>query len=141
MRGTGWFMGALLLGCAAAGANAQTAPAFTAEYLAGKWTTGSKENCAAPEHERTVFRDDGTFASEHHGKAIAVGFFEVQDDRLAMQILASPSSLEPALGEQPGGGYHYLSAQALVFDVADDSFRMAQSVAGELQGLNLFRCP
>jgi hypothetical protein len=29
----------------------------------------------------------------------------------------------------------------LVFDVTGDSFRMVQSVAGELQGLNLFRCP
>jgi hypothetical protein len=141
MRGTGWFVGALLLGCAAAGAKAQTAADFTAEYLAGTWTTGSKENCTAPEHERTVFRDDGTFASEHHGKAIAVGFFEAQEDRLAMQILASPDSLEPALRDRLGGGHHYLSAQALVFDVTGDSFRMVQSVAGQLQGLNLFRCP
>ena len=141
MRGTGWFVGALLLGCTAAGANAQDATDFTAEYLAGKWTTGSKENCTAPEHERTVFRNDGTFASEHHGKAIAVGFFEVQEDRLAMQILASPNSLEPALREQLGAGYQYVPVQALVFDVTGDSFRMVQSVAGELQGLNLFRCP
>ena len=28
-----------------------------------------------------------------------------------------------------------------VFDVADDSFRMVQSVAGQLQGSNVFRCP
>jgi hypothetical protein len=141
MRKTGWLVvGALLVGCAAAGANAQTAT-LTAEYLAGKWTTGSKENCTAPEHERTVFRNDGTFATEHDGKALAVGFFEVEEDRLTMQVLASPSSLEPALREQLGDGYRQFAIQALVFDIADGSFRMVQNIAGDLQGLNLVRCP
>jgi hypothetical protein len=141
MRAKGLITGALIIGCTAASPGARAAT-FSAEYLAGKWTTGSKENCAAAEHEQTVFRGDGTFATEHDGQAVAVGFFEVDDDdRMELQILASASSIEPALRQQLAGTYHYLPVEALVFDVADDSFRMVQSVAGQLQGLNVFRCP
>jgi hypothetical protein len=131
---------ASLLGWVAT-APAAHAATLSAEYLAGKWTTGSKDTCTAASHEQTVFRPDGTFATEHNGKAVAVGFWELDEDRLDLQILASSTSLEPVLQEQLAGRYHLLPVTALVFDVADDSFRMVQSVAGQLQGFNVFRCP
>jgi hypothetical protein len=140
MRRHNWIVVASLLGWVAT-APAAHATTLSAEYLAGKWTTGSKDACTAASHEQTVFRPDGTFATEHNGKAVAVGFWELDEDRLDLQILASSTSLEPVLQEQLAGRYHLLPVTALVFDVADDSFRMVQSVAGQLQGFNVFRCP
>jgi hypothetical protein len=130
---------ALAIGMAA-GAPAGAAT-LSADYLAGKWTTGSKDACTKLEHEQTVFRKDGTFATEHNGKAVAVGFWRIDDDRLDMHILASPASLGPPAQEHLVGGYGYVPVTALLFDVADDNFRMVQSVGGALQGLNVFRCP
>jgi hypothetical protein len=72
---------------------------------------------------------------------VAVGFWQIEDDRLDMHILASPASLGPPLQEQFAGGYGYVPVTALLFDVADDNFRMVQSIGGALQGLNVFRCP
>jgi hypothetical protein len=132
MRGRNRVAGVVLAVGMAAGAPAGAAT-LSADYLAGKWTTGSKEACANVEHERTVFRQDGT--------AVAVGFWQIDDDRLDMHILASPASLGPPLQEHLDGGYGYVPVTALLFDVADDSFRMVQSIGGALQGLNVFRCP
>ena len=140
MRGRNRVAGVVLAVGMAAGAPAGAAT-LSADYLAGKWTTGSKEACTKVEHERTVFRQDGTFATEHNGKAVAVGFWQIDDDRLDMHILASPASLGPPLQEHLDGGYGYVPVTALLFDVADDSFRMVQSIGGALQGLNVFRCP
>jgi hypothetical protein len=140
MRGRNWVAGgALAVNVAVVGtAGAAT---LSADYLTGKWTTGSKDACAKVEHEQTVFREDGTFATEHNGKAVAVGFWQIEDDRLDMHILASPASLGPPLQEHFAGGYGYVPVTALLFDVADDNFRMVQSMGGALQGLNVFRCP
>ena len=66
---------------------------LTPAYLDGRWTTGVVENCARPEHEQTVFRANGTFATEHNGKALAVGFWRIEDDRIKMQILTTEASL------------------------------------------------
>jgi hypothetical protein len=134
-----WVVGAAALVCALAG-RAVEAASLSAEYLEGRWTTGGVESCTRPEHEQTVFRKDGTFATEHNGKAVAVGFWELEDDRLDMHIMASEAVLAPALQEELAGRYHSLHVEALLFDVADDRFRMVQNIAGELKGLDVVRC-
>ena len=68
-------------------------PRFADTYLQGRWTTGQRRNCNRTEHEQTVFRNDGTFATEHNGKALAVGFWRVEDDRIEMHILTTEASL------------------------------------------------
>jgi hypothetical protein len=124
-------------------AAAQTAAAATLspEYLAGRWTTGPVENCTRAEHEQTVFRDDGTFATEHGGLALAVGFWRVEDDRIELQILTTEASLPQSLQDALPGAYHALQVKGLVFDVTDNAFRMVQSIAGELRGVDMIRCP
>ena len=57
----------------ALGTGAQAAT-FSDTYLEGRWTTGSVDNCKKTEHEQTVFRKDGTFATEHSGKALPSAF-------------------------------------------------------------------
>ncbi len=135
-----WIAGAMCLGGMAWSVEAQAAT-FTDAYLQGRWTTGSTENCTKSAHEQTVFRADGTFATEHNGKALAVGFWKIDEDRLEMHILTTEASLPQLLQEELPGDYHALEVKGLVFDVGDDRFRLVQGIAGEIQGLDMVRCP
>ena len=92
--------------------DARSAAELTQAYLDGRWTTGVVENCTRPEHEQTVFRADGTFATEQSGKALAVGFWRIEDDRIDMQILTTEASLPQALQDQLPGDYHALRSAA-----------------------------
>jgi hypothetical protein len=134
-----------ILGVAAiAGLGLSTAAAaadLTPTYLDGRWTTGSVENCTRADHEQTVFRADGTFATEHNGAALAVGFWRIDEDRIDMQILTTEASLPQAIQEQLPGDYHALAVRGLVFDVTDNSFRLVQGIEGDLRGLDMVRCP
>ena len=128
MAGMAWSTGAM-------------AAELTPAYLDGRWTTGVVENCTRPEHEQTVFRANGTFATEHDGKALAVGFWRIEDDRIDMQILTTEASLPQNLQDQLPGEYHALAVRGLVFDVTDNAFRLVQDIQGELRGVNMVRCP
>lgn len=141
--GSRWLVGvATLVGGLAASAVAASAATFSDDYLRGRWTTGSADRCGKPEIEQTLFRGDGTFATERNGEAVAVGFWEIpDDDRLDLRVLASARAMEPAPQDQLGDGYGYLRLKALVFDVEDGGFRMVQSVGDVLQGVNVVRCP
>jgi len=134
-----------ILGVAAiAGLGLSTAAAaadLTPAYLDGRWTTGAVENCTRADHEQTVFRADGTFATEHNGAALAVGFWRIDEDRIDMQILTTEASLPQAIQEQLPGDYHALAVRGLVFDVTDNSFRLVQGIEGDLRGLDMVRCP
>ena len=91
----GWIAG---VGSARIAVGSERAPPRSPNYLEGRWTTGRDDNCTKAEHEQTVFREDGTFATEHNGKALAVGFWRIEDDRLEMQILSTEASLPAAAG-------------------------------------------
>ena len=128
MAGMAWSTGAM-------------AAELTQAYLDGRWTTGVVENCTRPEHEQTVFRANGTFATEHNGRALAVGFWRIEDDRIDMQILTTEASLPQNLQDHLPGEYHALAVRGLVFDVTDNAFRLVQDIQGELRGVNMVRCP
>ena len=135
-----WMAGIVFLGCVSLGTGARAAT-FSDTYLEGRWTTGSADNCKKTEHEQTVFRKDGTFATEHSGKALAVGFWRIEDDRLEMNILSTEASLSQDLQDALPGEYHALLVKGLAFDVADNGFRLVQGIAGDIQGLDMVRCP
>jgi hypothetical protein len=118
-----------------------SAATLSPEYLAGRWTTGPVENCTRAEHEQTVFRSDGTFATEYAGRALAVGFWRVEDDKIELQILTTETSLPQSLQDALPGDYHALQVKGLAFDISDNAFRMVQSIAGELRGVDMVRCP
>jgi hypothetical protein len=135
-----WIAGAMLVGWAVLTGGAQAA-SLSDQYLEGRWTTGSVDNCKKAEHEQTVFRKDGTFATEHSGKALAVGFWRIDDDRLELIILSTEGSLPQDLQDALPGDFHALDVKGLAFDVTDNGFRLVQGIAGEIQGLDMVRCP
>ena len=139
MRAGVWFAG--LIGVVLA-APAAMAASFSPAYLEGRWTTGTVESCGKPGQEHTIFRKDGTFATEYKGKALAVGFWEIADeDQLEMHILSTEASLPQELADALPGDYHALHVKGLVFDVADNGFKMVQAIAGDVRGLDMVRCP
>jgi hypothetical protein len=131
----------LVLLASSAWAMAAIAATLSPEYLTGRWTTGPVENCGRAEHEQTVFRDDGTFATEYSAQALAVGFWRVEDDRIELQILSTEAYLPQSLQESLPGDYHALQGNGLAFDITDNAFRMVQLVASELRGVDMMRCP
>ena len=98
-------------------------------------------NCTRPERKQTVFREDGTFATEHGGQALAVGFWRVEDDRIEMHILTTEASLPTSLQNALPGDYHALLVKGLVFDLTDNGFRMVHAIEGELRGLDWCAAP
>lgn len=118
------------------GAHAAT---LSADYLAGRWTTGDAAVCARPGAEVTEFREDGSFVTSRDGHAVAVGFWRIDGDRLDLDVLAHDGLHEALQGI--AGDYAHLTIGALVFDVAEDRHRMVQSIGDVLQGVDVVRCP
>jgi hypothetical protein len=143
MAGGAWRVVAgsiMVVTCGAAGAQ-EPGAAFGSSYLVGKWTTGSTEKCTAAEHERTLFRADGTFITESRDKAVAVGFWQAPDeDRLVLHVLGAPHGDDEGI-DATGADYTYLPLDGLVFDVTPDSFRVVLRFPEDLKGLDVVRCP
>jgi hypothetical protein len=125
----------------ASAASAQEVPDEIPEgYLEGTWGIGGAEACGADATEHLSFDADGTFSAVQGGKPTAVGFWHLVDDRLDLHMVSSPAFFDDQL--QPfTGQYTYYYAQALVFDIEDQAFRMVAYLGGQLRGANLARCP
>jgi hypothetical protein len=109
------------------------------DYLVGTWAVGDT-GCGAEATEHMTFDASGTFGTAQGGKPTAVGFWHQTDDRLDLHMVSSPAFFDDALGPYTGQ-YTYYYAQALLFDVEDGAFRMVASMAGQLRGADLTRCP
>jgi hypothetical protein len=128
----------------AAAASAQQGPEVPEEvpdgYLDGTWAVGGSEACAADSTEHLTFDANGTFTSVQGGQPTSVGFWHLVDDKLDMHMVSSPAFFGDQL--QPfAGQYTYYYAQALLFDIEDQTFRMVAYMGGQLRGANLVRCP
>jgi hypothetical protein len=109
-------------------------------YLEGTWAIGDSEACGAGTAEHFRFDADGTFATVQGGEPTATGFWHLVDDKLDLHMVSSPAFFDDQL--QPfAGQYTYYYAQALVFDIEDQAFRMVAYMGGQLRGANLARCP
>jgi hypothetical protein len=109
-------------------------------YLEGTWAIGGSEACGAAATEHFRFAADGTFATVQGDQPTATGFWHLVDDKLDLHMVSSPAFFDDQL--QPfTGQYTYYYAQALLFDIEDQTFRMVASMAGQLRGANLTRCP
>ena len=109
-------------------------------YLEGTWAIGGSEACGAATTEHFRFAADGTFTTVQRDQPTATGFWHLVDDKLDLHMVSSPAFFHDQL--QPfAGQYTYFYAQALLFDIEDQTFRMVASMGGQLRGANLARCP
>ena len=125
----------------AAAAPAQEVPDEIPDgYLNGTWAIGGSEACGADTTEHLTFDGNGTFTTVQRDQPTAVGFWHLVDDNLDLNMVSSPAFFTDQL--QPlAGQYTYYHAQALLFDIEEQSFRMVAYLAGQLRGANLGRCP
>ena len=109
-------------------------------YLEGTWAIGGSEACGADTTEHLSFDVNGTFTTVQGDQSTAVGFWHLVDDKLDLHMVSSPAFFDDQL--QPfTGQYTYYYAQALLFDIEDQAFRMVAYMGGQLRGANLARCP
>ena len=73
--------------CFSSGANAAD---MTSEYLHGDWVIGTTEQkCGEADAEYFVFNQNGTFEAGRSNKAEAVGFWQIDGDRVYLVFIAS----------------------------------------------------
>jgi hypothetical protein len=109
-------------------------------YLEGTWAIGGSEACGDATTEHFRFAADGTFSTVQRDQPTATGFWHLVDDKLDLHMVSSPAFFHDQL--QPfSGQYTYYYAQALLFDIEDQAFRMVAYLGGQLRGANLARCP
>jgi hypothetical protein len=131
---------AVVLGPAAWAQQAPARDEIPDGYLAGDWAIGGAEACGAATTEHLTFDADGSFGATLGGQPTAQGFWQLDDDKLDLHMVSSPAFFGDHL--QPfAGQYAYYHAQALLFDIEDQTFRMVAYMAGQLRGANLVRCP
>lgn len=109
-------------------------------YLAGSWAIGGAEACAAATTERITFDANGSFGATQGDQPTAQGFWQLDDDKLDVHMVSSPAFFGTHL-QAFAGQYGYYHAQALLFDIEDQAFRMVAYMDGQLRGANLVRCP
>jgi hypothetical protein len=130
---------AVVLGSAAWAQQAPVLEEIPDGYLSGSWGIGNPEACAATS-EVIAFDANGSFGATQGGQPTAQGFWQLDDDRLDLHMVSSPAFFGDHL--QPfAGQYGYYHAQALLFDIQEQAFRMVAYMDGQLRGANLVRCP
>jgi hypothetical protein len=133
--------------CACAVAAAAWSAELSKDYLAGSWGVGGVAACGTPDAEHLNFNPDGTFGASRDGKATAVGFWFLVQDHLDLHMVTSPAFFDDPdtrLDDQLSdfaGQYSYYYATALLFDVADNDFRMVAHLGSLMRGADLGRCP
>jgi hypothetical protein len=56
----------------------------SSEYLEGKWVLGEKQACGSSDADYLILRKDGTVEMGKGGSARIVGFWELNNDNLAI---------------------------------------------------------
>ena len=120
---------------------------LTKDYLAGTWGVGGTAACGGAATENITFRSDGTFQASRGGKATATGFWHLIENILDLHMVSSPAffddpttTADDALSAF-AGKYDYYYARAMLFDVADNDFRMVANMNNAMRGAKLDRCP
>jgi hypothetical protein len=109
-------------------------------YLEGTWAVGGSEACGTETTEHMTFDANGTFTTVQGTQPTSVGFWHLVDDKLDLHMVSSPAFFDDQL--QPfAGQYTYYHAQALLFDIEDEGFRMVAYMGGQLRGADLGHCP
>jgi hypothetical protein len=111
-------------------------------YLAGRWELNAPD-CGGKDSEFLVFRDDGIFENGRRGKTEALGFWQVADDVITLEMLSSPAFFKDIAPELSAynGQYGYFNVRAVTFGVEKDRFGMVAVMADQISKITARRCP
>ncbi len=92
---------------------------LTEASLIGKWVVNIGE-CSDANAEFITFLKSGAMESTRNGTADAVGFWRVENDRIYLNVLATPARLHEKLKDV--SGYYPFDITVATFNVTADSF-------------------
>ena len=103
------------------------------EYLHGNWVIGTTEQkCGAADSEYFMFDKNGTFEAGRSGKAEAVGFWQIADDRVHLDFISSGAFFQDICAELKdfANQFDYLKVELIPFNVKENRFE-AVGLLGE----------
>ena len=115
---------------------------LSADYFHGRWVINEK-NCSSTTAEFFVFNKNGTFEETRNGVAEVVGFWEVKDDNLKLNMVSSVASfqdLDKSLSKFEGV-YNHSEGQMLIFNAKQKSFEAYGVIGSAIERATAVRCP
>jgi hypothetical protein len=111
------------------------------EYFYGRWAIDS-ENCSSPDSEYIEFRKNGTFESTRTGKTEILGFWELKNDVLELQMLTSPAFYQDILRGMTEfrGQFQHFQGRMLIFNTQQNNFETFGLIGSELDRAKTVRC-
>jgi hypothetical protein len=118
-----------------------TAAALDTGYLTGKWEINTQGTCGNKDAEHLILRGNSTFEYGRRGKAEAVGFWRIENDVVAFEMLTSPAYFQDIHNELKAFSlYEIHSMQAMPIDMQQDQFSAVASVGDLMERFTLQRC-
>jgi len=117
------------------------AAALDAGYLTGKWEVNAQGVCGGKKAEHLLLRGNSTFEYGRRGKAEAVGFWRIEDDVVAFEMLSMPASFQDIHAElKLFNGYEIYRMQVMPIDVQQDRISAVAGIGDLMERLILQRC-
>jgi hypothetical protein len=114
---------------------------LTPEYLIGRWVIDD-QNCSSPDSEYVEFRENATFESTRTGKAEIVGFWEFNEDILALHMVTSLAFFDDIHQSMADfqGQYHYFPGKLIIFNTEQNSFEAFGVIGNVIERTIAVRC-
>jgi hypothetical protein len=115
---------------------------LSADYLSGRWAIDA-EDCSSPTSEVIEFNQNGTFVGARNGIAEIVGFWVLNEDKIALHMVTSPASFQDLNKDLAhfDGIYSYFEGRMLIFNNQEKSFEAYGVIGKEIKRASAVRCP
>lgn len=112
-----------------------------AAYLTGKWELNTQGTCGGEDAEHLIINANSTFEYGRRGKAEAVGFWRLESDVVAFEMMSMPSHFQDIQPELHAHDRHEIYNMHMVaVDMQQNQFSAVASVGDLMQQFSLQRC-
>ena len=123
--------------CGAAAAQQPQPASLTDANLAGKWVVNLGK-CSDANAEFITFGGNGAVESMRDGRADAVGFWRLDNDRILLTVLAPPGRFDEKLKDVKG--YYAFDILIATFNVTADGFEGVGLLGEQVRYGKFTRC-
>ena len=123
--------------CGAAAAQQPQPASLTDASLAGKWVVNLGK-CSDANAEFITFGGNGAVESMRDGRADAVGFWRLDNDRILLTVLAPPGRFDEKLKDVKG--YYAFDILIATFNVTADGFEGVGLLGEQVRYGKFTRC-
>jgi hypothetical protein len=126
-----------IAGCSVVAAQQAHAASLTDADLVGTWVVNEGQ-CTDANAEFLVFAKNGAVESMRNGRADAVGFWKLDDDKIVLSVLAPPARFDEKLKDVEG--YYPFDITIATFNVAADTFEGVGILGEQIRYGKFARC-